>query len=145
MPIPRNSPMSLHYRSYPCTSAEAGATPQRVLLLHGLGSSLADWELQIPALTPLYDVLACDLRGHGRRRTACRAATSISEMAQDVAELLRSHAPRQRQGAVQTHVVGLSMGAIASARVVVNPDSGHATPIDQSAVFNAEVLQFLTV
>ena len=36
-----------------------------VLLIHGLGSSSADWELQLPVLTSRYRVIAVDLRGHG--------------------------------------------------------------------------------
>ncbi|MGW3629402.1 alpha/beta fold hydrolase [Streptomyces sp. NPDC005122] len=36
-----------------------------LLLLHGAGRTLADWEAVAPLLTPRYRVLAVDLRGHG--------------------------------------------------------------------------------
>jgi len=42
-----------------------GKNRQTLVLLHGLGSSGADWEFQIPALIQHFDLLIPDLRGFG--------------------------------------------------------------------------------
>ncbi|MGO9709950.1 MAG: alpha/beta fold hydrolase, partial [Polyangiaceae bacterium] len=36
-----------------------------VLLVHGLGSCVKDWELQVPPLAERHTVVTVDLRGHG--------------------------------------------------------------------------------
>lgn len=79
----------------------AGGAP--VVLLHGLGSSSADWALQLPALAAHHPVLAPDLRGHGRSSRA-RGRLTVAAMARDVAELLA------RLDVPAAHVVGLSLG-----------------------------------
>jgi len=77
--------------------------PETVLLLHGMGSCGEDWELQFPALTPRYRVLAPDAQGHGHS-PKLPGPYSISQMAADVAALLDDlQIPR-------VHVIGLSMG-----------------------------------
>ncbi len=55
---------SLHYEEY--------GQGEPVLLLHGLGSSGEDWELQVPALARHYRVIVMDMRGHGRAVTGAR-------------------------------------------------------------------------
>jgi 3-oxoadipate enol-lactonase len=77
--------------------------PETVVLLHGLGSSSDDWELQLPALTPRYRVLAPDLRGHGRSPKP-RGRYDLAVMTADLADLL------DRLGLPAAHVVGLSLG-----------------------------------
>lgn len=37
-----------------------------LLLIHGLGSSLRDWEYQVPFLAEHYQVICMDVRGHGQ-------------------------------------------------------------------------------
>jgi pimeloyl-ACP methyl ester carboxylesterase len=77
--------------------------PETVLLLHGMGSCGEDWELQFPALTSHYRVLAPDARGHGHSPKP-PGPYSISQMAEEVAALLDDlQIP-------SAHVVGLSMG-----------------------------------
>lgn len=76
-----------------------------VLLIHGLGSSSADWELQLPALTPGYRVIAVDLRGHGRS-TKPSGPYSLEMFAGDVAALIEA------LDIGPCHVVGLSLGAM---------------------------------
>jgi pimeloyl-ACP methyl ester carboxylesterase len=39
---------------------------QPLLLIHGLGSSTRDWELQVPEFAKSHRVITFDLRGHGR-------------------------------------------------------------------------------
>ena len=86
----------------------AGAGP-RLVLLHGLGSSSADWGLQLPEFAARYTVITVDLRGHGQSQPRPGArALSVAQMADDVAALLAelvgpAHGP-------QAHVVGLSLG-----------------------------------
>lgn len=74
-----------------------------IVLLHGLGSSSADWTLQLPALAAHHRVLAVDLRGHGRSRPA-RGPLTIERLARDVAEAAGA------LGEDAMHVVGLSLG-----------------------------------
>ncbi len=76
-----------------------------VVLIHGLGSSGADWELQQPVLVSTRRVIAVDLRGHG-----CSAKPpgpySMAMFAADVAELI------DELGVGPCDVVGLSLGAM---------------------------------
>ena len=58
MPVARVRGTRIHYR------VEGAGEP--VVLIHGLGSSGDDWELQVRALAPHYRVIVPDLRGSGR-------------------------------------------------------------------------------
>ena len=49
---------SLHYEEY------GHGNP--LILIHGLGSSSQDWELQVPVLARHYRLIVVDVRGHGR-------------------------------------------------------------------------------
>jgi len=74
-----------------------------VMCLHGLGSSAADWQYQLPALAQGYRVIAPDLRGHGQTPARLRSIT-VRAMADDVAVLL------DELQAAPAHLVGLSLG-----------------------------------
>lgn len=76
-----------------------------VLLVHGLGSSIQDWEYQIPHLLQTHRVVAIDLRGHGRSGKP-RERYSIRQFADDVAALI------EHLGLPQVHLVGISMGGM---------------------------------
>ena len=76
-----------------------------VVLIHGLGSSSDDWQLQIPVLTPRFRVVAVDLRGHGQSNKPAGPYT-MAVFADDVAQLIEA------LGVVPCHVVGLSLGAM---------------------------------
>lgn len=78
---------------------------QPVLLVHGLGSSIQDWEYQIPHLLQTHRVLAIDLRGHGRSGKP-RERYSIRQFADDVVALI------EHLGLQQVHLVGISMGGM---------------------------------
>ncbi len=39
---------------------------QPLLFIHGLGSSLRDWEDQVPVFSKKFKVITLDLRGHGQ-------------------------------------------------------------------------------
>ena len=79
------------------------ASASAIVLLHGLGSSSADWKFQIPAFSERNRVIVADLRGHGRSASP-RGFMRIEDMAEDVAALL------ERLGEPAAHVVGLSLG-----------------------------------
>ncbi len=85
----------LHY-------VEQGQGPA-VVFLHGLGSSAADWQWQIPVFAQHYRALAPDLRGHGQSAAPGQPLT-IPRMAADIAAWL------ERLSAGPAHVVGLSLG-----------------------------------
>lgn len=82
-------------------AASAPAAPALVLL-HGLGSSSADWLFQVPVFAARYRVLAVDLPGHGRSEPAGRL--SVESMAAAVAALLA------HLGEPPAHLLGLSLG-----------------------------------
>lgn len=77
-----------------------GAVP--LVFIHGLGSSGLDWEAQLPAFAD-HDVIAVDLRGHGRSARA-GGAYSIAGFASDIAALM------QALSLPPAHVVGISLG-----------------------------------
>jgi 3-oxoadipate enol-lactonase len=99
--------VKLHYRIY---NAEQ---PETVLLLHGLGSSGEDWDLQLPVLTDTYHVVAPDARGHGRSPKP-RARYFIQEMVADVVALLDELKIESAQ------VVGLSMGGAMGQQLAIS-------------------------
>lgn len=76
-----------------------------VLFLHGLGSSLQDWELQIPYFAAEYRVLTVDIRGHGRSGKPA-GPYAMRQFAQDVVTLMDA------LKIDKAHLVGLSMGGM---------------------------------
>lgn len=92
--------------------SEAGSGPPLVLL-HGLGGSQRDWELQLPAFRPHYRVIMPDLRGHGRSPRP-RGPYRISLLAADVALLL------MRLDARPAHVLGLSLGGAVALQLAID-------------------------
>ncbi|MDB4879857.1 MAG: Beta-ketoadipate enol-lactone hydrolase [Gemmatimonadetes bacterium] len=84
---------------------EAHGSGEAVLLIHGLGSSTADWAPQVEALAPGYTVHTYDVRGHGRSGKP-RGRYTVQQFARDAAGLIEHLA----LGPV--HVVGLSMGGM---------------------------------
>lgn len=76
-----------------------------VLLIHGLGSSVRDWEQQIPFLKERFQVIAFDVRGHGRSDKP-PGPYSVPQFAADAAALV------QGLGYESVHVVGISMGGM---------------------------------
>lgn len=76
-----------------------------VVLSHSLGSNLAMWEPQVPALSPHFQVLRYDIRGHGES-DAPRGPYSLEMLALDVVGLL------DVLKIEKAHFVGLSMGGM---------------------------------
>ncbi len=84
----------LHYR-------QVGAG-EDLLLIHGLGSSGADWAFQEAPLAAHFRLLMPDLRGCGR--SAAGGVASIAEHARDLWALL------DHLGIARVHVLGHSLG-----------------------------------
>ena len=74
-----------------------------LLFIHGLGSSLRDWEDQVPVFSKNFKVITLDLRGHGQTDKP-KGPYSIPMFANDIAELIKS----LKIG--QVHIVGISLG-----------------------------------
>ncbi len=92
---------------------EERGTGDPVLLLHGLGSSVRDWENQLDQIGHRYRVIAVDLRGHGRSDKP-PGPYSVTQFVDDVVAMLHSLA------AVPVHVAGLSMGGMIAFQLAVN-------------------------
>lgn len=95
----------IHYRMW-------GEGPL-LLLLHGLGSSGADWLPVVADLQAHFRLLLMDLRGFGSSSLARSRDYSIAAMANDVIALLEhcGHAP--------AHVVGLSLGGCVALQLAI--------------------------
>ncbi len=92
----------LHVNGIDLHYAEQGQGPA-LLLIHGLGSCLEDWQPQIQAFSATHRVVAFDLRGHGASEQS-RGPYSIPLFAADAAGLLAG------LGIAAAHVVGVSLG-----------------------------------
>src|SRR5436190_5299087 len=88
-----------------------------VLLIHGLGSSGEDWELQVRALARRFQVIVPALRGSGRSGKP-RGPYQIADFALDNWALLR------RLGIERAHLVGFSLGgAVALEMALRRPEA----------------------
>lgn len=90
----------------PLYARDEGRGPTTIVLLHGVGSNHSVWNGVIPRLAPEFRVVAPDLRGHGRSKAPAGSRYTFEELANDVAELLRS------KDVERSHLVGLSGGAL---------------------------------
>ena len=79
-----------------------------VILIHGFGESLESWQRAgiVGALSPHFQVIAMDVRGHGRSDKSHDQKFYGAELSADVVRLLRY------LGATKAHIVGYSMGAL---------------------------------
>jgi 3-oxoadipate enol-lactonase len=103
-----------------------------VLMIHGLGSSTRDWDLQVPALASTFKVITYDVRGHARSEKP-RQRYSVKLFADDAAALIRA------LNLGPMHVVGISMGGMIAFQLAVDApelvrslviaNSGPAMPI----------------
>jgi pimeloyl-ACP methyl ester carboxylesterase len=106
MPAAAPTDARLHY-------TRRGRSGPAVVLLHGLGSSSADWPDQQAALEAGYRVIAVDLPGHGASPLPGGPLT-IERMAAGVAAVL---ATLDEEPA---HVLGLSLGACVALRLALS-------------------------
>ena len=83
-----------------------------VVLAGSLGSTLAMWDPQVPALSEHLRVVRYDLRGHGRSPVP-PGPYSMDDLVDDMVALL------DRLEVERAHVVGLSLGGMAAIRMAV--------------------------
>src|SRR5689334_21218930 len=91
-------------------SWEQQDAPVTVVLLHGWCLSRRTWQHQIAALLKTRNpprIVAFDARGHGRSGSTQRAAATLGQLGDDLAEVLRQKAP---EGPVV--LAGHSMGGM---------------------------------
>jgi pimeloyl-ACP methyl ester carboxylesterase len=105
-----------NYRDRPLHYLERGCGGP-LLLIHGLGSSGADWALQVRALEGRFHVIVPDLPGCGHSG-APRDGSSIAEFAESLWALL------DRLGIARPNIIGYSLGgAVALEMALQRPDS----------------------
>ena len=84
-----------------------------LLLIHGLGSSCRDWELQVPRFSRDFQVITVDLRGHGRSSKP-PGPYSIPMFGEDTARVLES------LQLSPVHVVGISLGGMVAFQLALD-------------------------
>ncbi len=104
-----------------------------VVLSHSLSSSLLMWNLQMDALSPYFQVLRYDIRGHGGS-DAPSGAYTLELLARDVVSLLDA------LDVDRVHFVGLSLGGMIGQSLALNdPDRLRSLSLcDTAAVVPAE-------
>ena len=96
--------MHLHLNSLPFYVERTGNGPP-LLLLHGFTGSADEWAALLPALTPLREVVAVDLIGHGRSAAPHDPTRySFEHCVTDLVALLDA------LGLARTDVLGYSLG-----------------------------------
>jgi 3-oxoadipate enol-lactonase len=99
-----------------------------LLFIHGLGSSMRSWQMQVPVFSSHYKVITFDLRGHGRSDKPLERY-SISMFAADTAELMKS------LGITSAHVVGFSLGGMVGFQLCLDaPDMVKSLVVVNSPV-----------
>ena len=105
MPTFNNGDINLYY--------ELMGEGDCLLLIHGLGSSTRDWEMQVPYFANKYRILTVDVRGHGRSDKP-PGPYSVKQFADDIDVLLRGLA------VPAAHIVGVSMGGMIAFQLAVD-------------------------
>jgi pimeloyl-ACP methyl ester carboxylesterase len=84
-----------------------------LLLIHGLGSSSQDWEMQQPQFSSHFQVIAVDLRGHGRSGKP-PGPYSIPLFAEDINQLIRA------LELSSVHLLGISLGGMVAFQLALD-------------------------
>ncbi|WP_369166883.1 alpha/beta fold hydrolase [Streptomyces sp. R28] len=96
-----------------------GGDGPQLVLLHGFGRSLADWDASADLLTAGHRVLAVDLPGHGRSPDT--SPWTIPGVVRHIADTLDAH------GVPEAVVVGHSLGGLIAVEYArANPDRARA-------------------
>ena len=97
-----------------------------VVLLHGLGSTKKDWDLQIPVLSQKFRVIAPDFRAHGNSERVPKEQ-GVKVMTEDIYQLLKS------LNVKRANLVGFSMGgAVCFDMAYSHPEMVHKLVIVNS-------------
>ncbi len=97
-----------------------------LLLIHGLGSSLRDWEMQVPVFAEKYRVITFDARGHGSTDKP-KGPYSMLMFSEDTAAFMKA------LNIDSAHVVGISMGGMIAFQLAVD----HPELIRSMVIANA--------
>ena len=92
----------------------------KVVLIHGVGSSLESWDDVVPVLAPHFQILRYDLRGLGES-TKVHARYELGDFVSDFAALM------QHIGWPSCHVVGHSLGGLIAQGIALT----HPTLVDK--------------
>ena len=84
-----------------------------LLLIHGLGSSSRDWEMQVDQFSKHFLVIMVDLRGHGQTDKPS-GPYSMSTFALDVAHLLEG------LDYYPAHILGISLGGMVAFQLALD-------------------------
>jgi len=84
-----------------------------LLLIHGLGSSSRDWEMQTPVFSRQFHTITVDLRGHGQSSKP-PGPYSIPLFAQDTAKFIRS------LNLSPAHILGISLGGMVAFQLALD-------------------------
>jgi len=118
MPVIDQGGIEIYYEEYGCGKP--------LLLIHGLGSSCRDWELQLPAFQEGFRVIALDLRGHGRSGKP-PGSYSMDQFAGDAAHLLKA------LDAFPSHVLGISLGGMVAFQLALD----YPSLVDRLVIVNS--------
>lgn len=97
-----------------------------VVLLHGLGSTKKDWDLQIPVLSQKFRVIAPDFRAHGNSERVPKEQ-GVEMMSEDIYQLLNSLSIKKAS------FVGFSMGGAVSFQMAYS----HPEMVDKLVILNS--------
>ena len=97
-----------------------------VVLLHGLGSTKKDWDLQIPVLSQKLRVIAPDFRAHGNSERVPKKQ-GVEVMTEDIFQLLKF------LNIKKASFVGFSMGGA----VCFNMAYSHPEMVDKLVIVNS--------
>lgn len=91
-------------------------TGPHVVLVHGVGANLTNWDQVVPRLSPDFTVMRMDLRGHGAS-PLIREPYTLEKFCADII------ATMDRAGIAKAHLAGFSLGGLIAQCLAVNyPD-----------------------
>lgn len=136
-----NAPTMISVNGRPArVRVEGSSENPPVLMLHGLGRSLEDWEPQYARLSGAYRVIGLDLPGFGYSARLPEQAT-LEVLARGVCETLDALDERR-----PSHVLGNSLGgAVAAQYLALEPDRVASLVLVDSAGFGSDVAKLLRI
>lgn len=84
-----------------------------LLMIHGLGSSSRDWEMQLPEFSRHFQVITIDLRGHGNSSKS-KGPYSMALFAADTGRVLRELT------IPSAHILGISLGGMVAFQLALD-------------------------
>ncbi len=84
-----------------------------LVLIHGVGANLHNWDETVPLLAPEFTLLRMDLRGHGKS-PQIREPWTLEKFAEDVIDTM------DRAGIARAHLAGFSLGGLIGQCLAVN-------------------------